>query len=289
MISTTPKLSKGITCIILSAFSFALMSTLAHAAGDIFFVQKAFFRNAVAFIISVAIILKNHQKINIPKGSMKYLWGRAIAGSLGIFGNFYALDKIPIADASILNKMSPFFAIVFSFFLISEKIKLIPFLAVVVAFLGSIFVIKPSADFLQSWPAVCGFLGGVGAGFAYACVRKLGKMQMTGSFIVAFFCAFSCLLSIPFVVTNFTPMTLQQVLLLIGAGCAAAAGQFGITYAYYFAPARDISIYDYTQIIFASSLGFLVFHQVPDFWSIIGYAVIILMAVVVFMYNRKHA
>ena len=64
-------------------------------------------------------------------------------------------------------------------------------------------------------------------------------------------------------------------------------GQFGITYAYFFAPARDISIFDYSQIIFSSLLGLLMFNQIPDALSWIGYAVIILMAAIVFVYNRR--
>ena len=83
-------------------------------------------------------------------------------------------------------------------------------------------------------------------------------------------------------------MTWQQWLILTGAGIAATGGQFGITYAYYYAPARDISIYDYTQILFSALLGYLAFRQIPDAYSLIGYAVIILMAVIVFLYNKKH-
>ena len=65
------QLIKGIACLVISAFSFSLMAVLVHSAGDIPFVQKAFFRNIVALIISVIVILRKREKINIPKGSMK--------------------------------------------------------------------------------------------------------------------------------------------------------------------------------------------------------------------------
>ena len=64
-------------------------------------------------------------------------------------------------------------------------------------------------------------------------------------------------------------------------------GQFGITAAYFHAPAREISVYDYSQIIFAAALGFVIFGQVPDLYSWMGYAVICAMAVLMYMYNNK--
>ncbi len=107
------------------------MGAFSHLAGDIPFIQKAFFRNVVALLVSVAMILKNGFSISIPKGSLKWLFIRSAAGSIGIFANFYALDRIPIADAAILNKMSPFFAILFSFFILKEKIKPFPLFCIV--------------------------------------------------------------------------------------------------------------------------------------------------------------
>ena len=155
------------------------------------------------------------------------------------------------------------------------------------AFVGAVFVIKPSVNIIQSLPAIVAFLGGVGAGVAYTCVRKLSSLKMTGAFIVLFFSAFTCLLSVPSMILDFTPMTLKQTLILIGAGLAAAGGQFGVTTAYYNAPARDISVYDYSQILFSAILGYIAFRQIPDFYSLIGYVIIISMAIIVFVYNKK--
>ena len=71
------------------------------------------------------------------------------------------------------------------------------------------------------------------------------------------------------------------------AGVCAAVAQFCITAAYSNAPAKEISVYDYTQIIFAAGLGFLLFAQIPDWLSILGYCIIIAMAVVMFFYNKE--
>ena len=74
-------------------------------------------------------------------------------------------------------------------------------------------------------------------------------------------------------------MSLKQLLFLLGAGLAATGGQLSITAAYTYAPAKEISVYDYTQVIFAALWGFLFFGQIPDVLSVIGYVIIIGAAV----------
>ncbi len=284
--------SKGIFFIILSALFFALMALFVRLAGDIFFVQKAFFRNAVAFLIALVSILIDVRKngrssVAIPKGALLFLFLRSIAGTIGIFANFYAVDHLILSDAAILNKMAPFFTILFSFLLLKEKIRPLPLIAIICAFCGALLVVKPSLNFTQMVPTLAGLLGGIGAGFAYACVRKLSTLGCNGKLIVLFFSLFSMLASVPYMIFNFNPMTYQQWLFLLLSGVCAAGGQFTITAAYFHAPASKISIYDYSQIIFSAALGFFVFGQVPDLLSFAGYLIIIAMAVVNFVYNRK--
>ena len=236
-------ITKGILFLITSAFFFALMAVFVKLAGDIHFIQKAFFRNAVAFMIALGgtikdVRLNGRQAVAIPKGAMLYLFLRAIAGSIGVFGNFYAIDRILLADAAILNKMAPFFTILFCFIILREKIKPVPMICIIIAFLGSILIVKPSFNFTQMLPTLAAFMGGVGAGLAYASIRKLSYLGCNGKIIILFFSAFSMLLSVPYLITNFNPMSGYQVLMLCCAGSCAAGGQFSVTAAYYHAPAK---------------------------------------------------
>ena len=118
---------KGIVFIILSAFFFAAMALFVRLAGDICFIEKAFFRNSISFLIALFLVLKDIKKDDSPsirKQFLPWLFIRAAAGSIGIFGNFYAVDRLVLSDAAILNKMSPFFAVIFSIFLLNEKIRM---------------------------------------------------------------------------------------------------------------------------------------------------------------------
>lgn len=277
----------GIVYIITSAFCFAFMNAFVRLAGDLPSTQKSFFRNFVALIFASIILIKNkipfkvQHKLNIPA-----LLVRAGLGTVGILCNFYAIGHLVLADASMLNKMSPFFVIIFSFIFLKERLTFFQGAAVFTAFIGSLFIIKPSFN-MEMFPAFLGLVGGMCAGAAYTAVRYLGNHGEKNPFIVAFFSAFSCLTTLPFLIFDYHPMTGYQLLSLMGAGLAAAGGQFSITAAYTKAPAKEISVYDYSQIIFATILGFFLFGDVPDIYSVIGYVIIIAMAVLMFFYNTK--
>lgn len=278
---------KGIICIIMSAFCFALMSFFVRMAGDLPPIQKSFFRNFVAAIFAGVILMKNGVPFHCKKENLGYMLGRSICGTIGILCNFYAVDHLVLADASMLNKMSPFFAVIFSYFLLKEKITVPQGLFVIGAFVGSLFVIKPTFSNMDLLPSLIGLCGGIGAGAAYTMVRKLGERGEKGPFIVFFFSTFSCVVTLPWLLFDYHPMRLAQIGILLFAGLSAAGGQFSITAAYCYAPAREISVYDYSQIIFSAGLGFFFFEQIPDLLSWIGYAVICLMAVAMFLYNNR--
>ena len=283
---------KGVFFILLSAFSFALMALFVRLSGDVPFVQKTFFRNIVALAITIVSIAAGIfkggiEQYKVPRESWIFLVLRSIGGSLGIFGNFYAIDHLILADASILNKMAPFYTVLFSFLLLKEKIKIVPLFAIITAFCGAMLVAKPSFDFSKTLPSLAGVASGFGAGFAYACVRKLGKQKCSGKIVILFFSTFSTLLAVPYMIFNFSPMTKMQTIYLLFAGISAAMGQFTITAAYYHAPASKISIFDFCQIIFSASLGYFILNQKPDMLSIFGYAVILSMAALNFFYNNR--
>ncbi len=278
---------KGIFYIILSAFMFALMGVFIKLAGDIPSLQKSFFRNFVALIFALIILLRDKSAFKIHKGDIVFLILRATFGTIGLLCNFYAVDRLVLSDASILNKMSPFFAILCSYFILKEKFTPAQGAIVLTAFIGSLFVIKPSLANADLFPSLLGLLGGFAAGIAYTLVRVLGNRGVKGPFIVFFFSAFSCLVTLPYLIFSFTPMSLKQTVYLILCGAAAAGGQFSITAAYMYAPAKEISIYDYTQIIFSTLFSFFIFGQSPDILSFLGYALIVSMALVNFIYNNR--
>ncbi len=277
---------QGILFIILAGFFFASMSFFVRLSGDLPTMEKAFFRNAVAVLVAAFMLARTKEGFHVQKGSWPDLLMRSFCGTVGLICNFYAVDHMNIADANILNKLSPFFAILMSYFILKEKANKVEWACVVAAFIGAVFVVKPAFN-MQFVNAMIGVIGGLGAGIAYTFVRKLGKKGERGPIIVMVFSTFSCLCTFPFLTVEFQPMKAVQLLCLLMAGVSAAGGQIFITKAYTKAPAKEISVFDYTQVLFAALLGFVFFGQIPDWMSLVGYLIIIGSAIFKWNYLRK--
>lgn len=278
-------LTKGIIFIVFSAFGFAMMSAFVKLAGDIPAFQKSFFRNAVSCLIAFALIVKHKESFFGKRENQGMLILRSLFGTIGIVLNFYAIDNLVLSDANMLNKLSPFFVIIFCALFLKEKINLTQAISIFVAFIGALFIIKPSFN-LSSYPAFIGVLSAVFAAAAYTCLRSLGGKEKYYT-IVFYFSLFSTVTLFPFVLTSYKPMTLTQLIYLILAGIFASMGQFGITLAYKYAAPKEISIFDYTNIIFSAIISIIVFGTYPDFLSLIGYIIIFAASYYTYIYNKK--
>ena len=277
--------NKGIMFIILSAFGFAVMSAFIKLSGDLPSFQKTFFRNLVSCIIAFLLILKHKESFFGKKENQKILILRSIFGTLGIILNYYAIDKLVLSDANMLNKLSPFFVIIFCAIFLKEKIKPNQAIAVGVAFVGALFIIKPSFNF-DMIPSTAGIMGAIFAAAAYTCLRVLGSKEKFYT-VVFYFSLFSTISILPFTIVVYKSMTITQLIYLILAGVFASIGQFGITLAYKYAPAKEISIFDYSNIIFSAIISIVLFSAIPDIFSIIGYIIIFGASYYMFLYNKK--
>lgn len=266
---------KGITCIIIAGIGFSFMTFFVRLAGDLPTMQKAFFRNAFALVVAVATLLIKREKFVIKKEFGTDILFRCLFGTTGLIANFYAIDKLALADANMLNKLSPFFAILLSIPLLKEKPSKLDITATIVAFIGALFIIRPTPGNMEFVPALIGLYGGFGAGTAYVFVRRATSKGAATPVIVICFSLFSCLLTLPFMIVGYVHMTPKQLLFLIIAGMSAAVGQFGITTAYKYAPAKKLSVFDYLQVIFAALWGIIFLQELPTVLSIIGYVIII--------------
>lgn len=278
---------KGILFILLAGVGFASMTLFSRLSGDLPTMQKAFFRNLFATFIASITLIKNKQDFKYEKSSIPFLLIRSICGTMGIVCNFYAIDHLVLSDANILNKLSPFAAVIFSIIFLKERASLTQFLTLLGAFMGAVLIIQPSLSFHEFAPGMIGLTGGIMAGAAYTAVRYLGQKQVNGMKIVFFFSAFSCIVIFPFVITQFKPMAPMQWLFLTLCGISATIGQICITKAYTYAPAKEISIYDYFQILVSAVYGFLIFQQKPNNLSILGYLLIFAMSFINWSKSNK--
>ncbi|RIO41965.1 DMT family transporter [Staphylococcus pasteuri] len=267
-----PKI-KGIIAILISAVGFSFMSVFFRLSGDLPVFQKSLARNLVAMFIPLFFIYKYKQPMFGKLSSQPLLISRSALGLIGVLFNIYAIDHMVLSDADTLMKLNPFWTILFSLIFLNEKIRKYQITAMVVAILGILLIVKP--EFSSSIiPSLIGLFSGIFAASAYTCVRALSTREAPYT-IVFYFSLFSVIVLIPFTIFTYEPMSNLQLLYLFGAGLSAAVGQIGITLAYSFAAAKDISIFTYASIIFTALFGFILFGESPDLLATLGYVVII--------------
>ena len=279
---------KGILCIIIAGFGFALMSLFVKLSGDLPSMQKGFFRNIIAVFISSIPLIKHWKVINIPRNNTGWLVliSRSVFGTIGLVLNIYAISHISLADSSIIQKLSPFIIIILSYIFFKEEMTKFQVFAIIIAFIGITLIIKPSGNNIISMGALAALLGALCAGIAYTCVRYLGTHNISGEFIIFFFSSLSSLMLLPYLILDYRTMTYYQLLMLLLAGISATIGQYGVTFAYKFAAAKNISVFDYSQVLFSGIFGYMFFGEFPDFQSLIGYIIVISVGIVLVLRSK---
>ncbi len=279
--------TKGAAFLVLSSFSFALMSAFVSLAGELPFYQKVLFRNLVAVIVVGGVLLVTRSPLRVPKPSRLPVALRSVFGLVGVFCNYYAIDHLPLASSNSLNKLAPFFAILFAALFLRERVERVQLGCVALALAGSMFLIVPSLETV-GFASLVALTGGVVSGGAHVSLRVAqSRSDVSSSSIVFVFSLFSTVVAAIPCLAHWTPMAPRQVMFMLLAGSACASAQYSLTLAYRFAAPKDISIYDSTQIIFSAVLGFLIFGQIPTFTSFIAYVLIILASTLLFFYNRR--
>ncbi len=278
---------KAVVYMLVSALAFSVMGAMVKLAGDIPVFEKVFFRNLVSLFVALGMIRNSKASYWGKKENRKLLLARALLGLSGVMMYFYAISNLILADSSMLNKLSPFFVTLFACWFLKEKLSPIQIPALVVVFIGAMMVIKPQFD-LSVLPALSGAASAMTAGAAYTMVRYL-KDKEDPATIVFYFSFISVIGTIPLMLMDFQVPTGTQLVCLIGTGAFAAIGQFALTFAYKNAPAAEISIYNYFSILFSAAIGFFLWGEMPDRFSVFGGVLIVLAAVTTFWYNNRQA
>lgn len=264
--------NKGILLMIVSSLFFAIMATFVRLSGDLPTIQKVFFRNLVGFSASAYIIFRSDR--NFKGNNTRLLVYRSLLGLTGIFLYFYAIDRLPLGNAVVLNQMNPFFVIIFSAIFLQEKIKKAQGIAIIIALTGVIYIIRPGLNYTFI-PALLGLLSAVFAAGAYTIIRQL-RLTDSPQTIVFYFTGITTVVCVPFLVFGeFIMPNLFQFIALLLVGVFATLAQFFMTNAYRYAEAGDLSIYSYGNTIFSTLIGILILGEVLSLLSIFGVLLIL--------------
>ena len=276
---------KGILYMVLSALSFAAMQVVVHLTKMFPTMEQIFVRNL--FILIAAFFIIRHRGGSLF-GERKYqagLFGRSFFGFLGLITLFYASSHASQGDVTILNKLSPIFVTLLAVFFMKEKMSRIQIPALALSIIGAFIVFRPSFQ-SDPLPLVMALLSAVSSGIAYTLLGYF-KDKVDGLTVIMHFSTFSAVGSLPFMIGNFVMPDLHQFLLLMLIGVFGSLGQVFITYAYRFAPASEISIYNYSGILFSILLGFAILGEPVKITSIAGGALVAAASLMVYFYSGR--
>ena len=273
-LQTNRNLLLAIGCLTTSALLFSIMGIcIRYASHTVDNYTIVFFRNVVGLILFLPFIFK--QGIGFVKTEKLWMhsW-RSVVGLAAMYGFFYAIAHLKLSNAMVFTYSSPIFIPLIAWLFLKERITTAMLCAAALGFIGVFCVAKPDQGLLN-WISLIGIASSLLASMAFVTVRALTQTEPPER-IVFYFCMIGSLLSVIPMFWVWRPYHLQELLFLIGAGILANISQIFMSHAYRLAPAGQIAPVNYMAIIFAGIWGFLLWNEVPDLYSVIGFGFILI-------------
>lgn len=273
---------RGIACILAAVLLFSVYNAIAKwLAVDFNPLQIVFFRGLFG-LLPVGLILlhdgKGVRQLVSRRPGLQLV--RATTGLLSNVCFILSYRSMPLADAVAIGYAAPIFVTALSVPLLSERVGMHRWSAVVVGFLGVVLVARPGSGAFQL-AALLAIAGTLAYSICIITTRRLGAVDASVCTMVhsTTFYALASALALPVVWTTpgWGELTLFALL-----GCVAGCGMYLFVQAYRFAPAATIAPFDYTAMAWAMLFGFLIWGEVPDWNSLAGITVIVASGLYIF-------
>ena len=265
---------------LLGTLFFSAMSVFAKLAGERLPTMELVLARVVVTLVMSWWALRS-LGIDPWGNDRRLLLMRGFAGFMGLSCYFYAINHLPLADATVIQFCNPMLAALIAVFALGEPLRGADILATVLSMVGVVLVAQPSFLFTSGMPldpvaVVIGVLGAIFSAVAYVVIRRLGATEH--HMVVVFYFPLVCgpaslpLLAVEGVVL---PQGIEW-LFLLGIGVAAQLGQIEITKGFKLETAGRASAVTYLQIVLAYTWGILLFGEYPNTVSIVGAILVVL-------------
>lgn len=212
---------------------------------------------------------------------------RAASLTMGSLFVGLALQRMPLAETTAINFLSPMLVVLLASPLLSERIGFWGWVAALGGFLGVMIIVRPGSG-LDPIGVMYSLLG-VGVGAAYQILSRVlapSEKAVAMLFYTALLGAICYGFGLIWFWEDRTPSTIE-ILLLLSMGLTGGLGHYLFTLAFQYAPASVVAPTTYLQLLWAGLLGWLVFHNVPDHWSLVGMAIVAASGVVIAVKSRR--
>ncbi len=269
---------------ILASIAFGVMATFAKAASrSLPSPEIVFARSLFGSIAMFILIWKDH--ISLKGSNPKILVLRGVFGFLALAMNFYAISKLSLGTAVILNYTAPIFSVIFAKLIIGEKTNRIVLIAIIASFFGLYLVAAPQFE-TKLIPVLIGILSGVFAALAYVMIRFNGENE-NGYTIIFYFTAISTIGSLPLMIPHFIMPNSTEWIILISLTIGAFFGQVWLTHSIQNAPVSMVLPFTYLTPVFCALMGSLLWKEHLSLQTILGGFIIILSGTAIYLFREK--
>lgn len=248
----------------------ALVKTLSQLDMDAF--QISFARALFALLAILPFVWRDRHRVLISNH-----WGihiiRALSGAIAMICGYYAVSRMPLADVTALGFTQPLFTTLLAFVLLAEVVRWRRWTATLIGFLGVLVILRPGADSFEP-TALAALAMAFGIALAVTLVKRFPEGESSVTMLLIF-CITSILLTAPPAFYHWREPSLLEFGLLCGVGVVGIGSQAMIIQAYRNGEASFVAPFDYTKLLLAGVIGYLLFDEIPDGWTWLGAGIIV--------------
>ena len=278
----------GFLYMFLSIIGFSLMDVIVKWSVDYPIGQILFFRGFFGIIFYFFIIPRDrlHNFYQTKRSGLHSL--RCLAGLIAIVAIFIALRKLPLATVVSISFAAPIFTTIFSIFLLSEKVGIYRWLAVLVGFIGILIITEPGISELNIY-YIFPIIFCLGLSYVAITLRQLSSTEPVWLISLFFSIAITLLsfLTIPF---GWVMPSFNHFIILSLIGVFGGVSNLWLSQSYKYSEVSLVTPLKYLTLVFAIIFGYFIWGEIPTIKTLIGAFLVIISTLIIFrreIYKKK--
>lgn len=260
----------------------AVTAVVKHIGDDVPAAQAAFLRYVLGLVFLLPMI-KPIMAAHLSRRQKKLFWARGLVHTLAVILWFFAMARIPIAEVTAMNYLSPVYVTLGAALFLGERLPPRRLIAVIMALIGAMIILRPGIKEVE-----LGHIAMLATAICFAAGYLIAKQlsgEVSAPVVVGMLSITVTVGLAPFAWAVWVTPTLSQIGWLFLVACFATAGHYAMTLAFAAAPLTVTQPVTFLQLVWAVLLGAVVFGEAVDGWVIFGGTVI--MASVSFITWRE--
>jgi drug/metabolite transporter (DMT)-like permease len=276
----------GFLYMFLSVCTFSVMDLLVKWSSDYPTGEVLFFRGFFGLLPTYFLIPKNKLKTFYTTERSKEHLFRCLMGLMALIAIVVALRELPLAVVVSLSYAAPLFITVLSIFLLSEKVGVFRWLAVIIGFIGVIIIAEPGfkgMNYLYFLPLIfC-----IGMAFVTITIRKLSTTEPIW-LISIFFTITISIAGLATIPMGWKMPNFQDFILLALIGVTGGSANLFLTQSYKLSEVSLVAPLKYLALVFAIFFGYFIWNEIPTIKTLIGASLVVLASLIIFRREIYH-